>query len=65
MNEDTILLEVMLELAEEENTDLRDEIQYCHALIRYLEYQNRELKENNKELAQLYTDLVRLDKRLN
>jgi hypothetical protein len=50
MNEDTILLEVMLELCEEENTELRDEVAYQSAMIRYLEYKNKELYLMNKNL---------------
>jgi hypothetical protein len=65
MNEDTILLEVMLELAEEENIDLRSEIEYQQALIHYLEYQNRKLSENNNELHREFVNLISLDKRLN
>jgi len=48
MNEDTILLEVMLELCEDENEDLKHENEYLLALTRYLDYKNRELlKEYN------------------
>ena len=43
MNEDTFLLEVMLELCEEENEDLKHENAYLLALTRYLEHKNKEL----------------------
>ena len=58
MNEDTILLEVMLELCEEENQDLRHENEYLLALTRYLEYKNKELYEE-------YNNLLDPNKRLN
>lgn len=58
MNEDTILLEVMLELCEEENVDLRHENEYLLALTRYLEYKNKELYEE-------YNNLLDPNKRLN
>ena len=50
MNEDLALMEVMLELCEEENTELRDEVVYQSAMIRYLEYKNKELYLMNKNL---------------
>ena len=58
MNEDTILLEVMLELYEEENQDLKHENEYLLALTRYLEYKNKELYEE-------YNNLFDTNKRLN
>jgi hypothetical protein len=58
MNEDTILLEVMLELCEEENEDLKHENAYLLALTRYLEYKN-------KELYKEYNNLLNPDNRLN
>jgi hypothetical protein len=58
MNEDTAILEVMLELCEEENNDLRSENEYLLALTRYLEYKNRELYEE-------YNNLLDPTKRLN
>lgn len=65
MNEDTAILEVMLELCEEENTELRGEIQYLQALVRYLEWENKQFKEENKSLTETYLNTIRLDKRLN
>ena len=65
MNENTAILEVMLELCEEENTELRSEIEYLQALVRFLEYQNRELKEKNNDMAIEYNNLVDIEKRLN
>lgn len=58
MNEDTILLEVMLELCEEENEDLKHENAYLIALTKYLEYKN-------KELYTEYNNLLNPDNRLN
>jgi hypothetical protein len=58
MNEDTILLEVMLELAEEENTDLKVENDILVGYIRYLEHKNKELYEE-------YNNLLDTNKRLN
>tara|TARA_R110000868_G_scaffold407607_1_gene689233 strand:- start:746 stop:922 length:177 start_codon:yes stop_codon:yes gene_type:complete len=58
MNEDLALMEVMLELCEEENTELRDEVVYQSAMIRYLEYKNKELYLMNK-------NLLDINKRLN
>lgn len=58
MNEDTILLEVMLELCEEENQDLKHENAYLIALTKYLEYKN-------KELYKEYNNLLNPDNRLN
>lgn len=58
MNEDVAILEVMLELCEEENTELRHENEYLEALTRYLEYKN-------KELYTAYIDILDVNKRLN
>jgi hypothetical protein len=58
MNEDTIILEVMLELAEDENEDLKNENAYLIALTRYLEYKN-------KELLKEYNNLFNPDNRKN
>jgi hypothetical protein len=58
MNEDTILLEVMLELCEEENTDLKVENDILIGYIRYLEHKN-------KELYKEYNNLLNPDNRLN
>jgi hypothetical protein len=58
MNEDIALLEVMLELCEEDNEDLKHENAYLLALTRYLEYKN-------KELYKEYKNLLDTNKRLN
>ena len=58
MNEDTAILEIMLELAEDENEDLKHENEYLLALTRYLEYKN-------KELYNEYNNLLDTNKRLN
>ncbi len=65
MNENTAILEVMLELAEEENTELKSEIDYLQAVIKFLEYQNKELKLRNNDLAEEYNNLTDIRKRLN
>lgn len=58
MNEDTILLEVMLELCEEENEDLNAEI---HSLYGYIQY----LHDINKDLVDEYNQFIKLENRLN
>lgn len=58
MNEDIAILEVMLELCEDENEDLKHENEYLLALTRYLEYKN-------KELYTEYNNLLDPTKRLN
>ena len=58
MNEDIAIYEVMLELAEEENTDLKVENDILVGYIRYLEHKNKELYEE-------YNHLLDINKRLN
>jgi hypothetical protein len=58
MNEDTILYEVMLELAEEENEDLNAEIDSLYGYIQYLHDKNRELYKE-------YNNLLDTNNRLN
>lgn len=58
MNEDTILYEVMLELAEEENRDLKAEIDCMRGYIQYLHDKNRDLVEE-------YNNLLLIERRLN
>jgi hypothetical protein len=58
MNEDTILYEVMLELCEEENEDLRHEMNSLYGYIQYLH-------DKNKELYKEYHNLLDPNKRLN
>ena len=65
MNKDTAILEVMLELCEEENTELRDENAYLAALVRYLEWQNKDFKQKNKQLLKEYNYLLNPDNRKN
>jgi hypothetical protein len=57
-NTDNILLEVMLELAEDENEDLRAEIDSLYGYIQYLH-------DKNKDLVKEYNDLVDINKRYN
>lgn len=58
MNEDVAIYEVMLELCEEENGDLRYENDSLYAYIEYLHHKNRELVKE-------YDNLTAIDKRLN
>jgi hypothetical protein len=58
MNENTTILEVMLELAEEENSELKAE---NDAMWDYIMY----LQKKNKELLLEYENLTAIDKRLN
>jgi hypothetical protein len=58
MNENTAILEVMLELCEEENTELKTENDVLIGYIRYLEHKNKELYEE-------YNNLLDVNKRLN
>ncbi len=58
MNENTAILEVMLELCEEENTELKTENDVLIGYIRYLEHKNKELYEE-------YNHLLDVNKRLN
>jgi len=58
MNTDTILLEVMLELAEDENRDLRAENETLYGYIQYLH-------DINKDLVDNYNQFVKLKNRLN
>jgi len=58
MNEDTILYEVMLELAEEENEDLKYEMESLYGYIQYLH-------DKNKELYREYHNLLDTNNRLN
>ena len=58
MNEDNILYEVMLELAEEENEDLKAEIDSLYGYIEYLHHKNKDLVEE-------YNNLLLIERRLN
>jgi hypothetical protein len=58
MNENTTILEVMLELCEEENSELKVE---NDAMWDYIMY----LQKKNKELLLEYDNLTAIDKRLN
>ena len=58
MNEDIAIYEVMLELAEEENEDLKYEMEYLYGYIQYLH-------DKNKELYEEYYNLLDTNKRLN
>ena len=58
MNEDIAIYEVMLELCEDENEDLKKEISMQYAYINYLEHKN-------KELYKEYNNLLNPDNRTN
>jgi predicted RNase H-like nuclease (RuvC/YqgF family) len=58
MNEDIAIYEVMLELAEEENSELKAE---NDAMWDYIMY----LQKKNKELVIEYDNLTAINKRLN
>ena len=58
MNEDIAVYEVMLELAEEENEDLKHEMASLYGYIQYLH-------DKNKELYEEYNNLLDTNKRLN
>jgi len=58
MNEDLAIYEVMLELAEEENEDLKYEMESLYGYIQYLH-------DKNKELYREYHNLLDTNNRLN
>ena len=58
MNENTAIYEIMLELAEEENSELKAE---NDAMWNYIIY----LQNKNKELVLEYDNLTAINKRLN
>jgi len=58
MNEDIAIYEVMLELAEEENEDLKYEMESLYGYIQYLH-------DKNKELYREYHNLLDTNNRLN
>jgi hypothetical protein len=55
---DNEIYEVLYELAEDENDELRQKIKILQAYI-------RELEADNKSLSTTFINLIRLDKRLN
>ena len=58
MNEDIAVYEVMLELCEEENGDLKAEIDSLYGYIEYLQHKN-------KDLVKEYNNLLQIERRLN
>jgi hypothetical protein len=58
MNENTAILEVMLELAEDENSELKEENDNLWNYIMYLQNKNKQLMEE-------YDNLTSINKRLN
>jgi hypothetical protein len=58
MDENTAILEVMLELAEDENSELKAENDNLWDYIMYLQNKNKQLMEE-------YDNLTSIDKRLN
>jgi hypothetical protein len=55
---DNAIYEVLYELAEDENDELRERIKVLQVYIKQLE-------EDNKSLSTTFINLIRLDKRLN
>jgi predicted RNase H-like nuclease (RuvC/YqgF family) len=58
MNQNTAILEVMLELAEDENSELKAENDNLWDYIMYLQNKNKQLMEE-------YDNLTSINKRLN
>jgi hypothetical protein len=58
MDENTAILEVMLELAEDENSELKEENDNLWDYIMYLQNKNKQLMEE-------YDNLTSINKRLN
>ena len=58
MDENTAILEVMLELAEDENSELKEDYDNLWDYIMYLQ-------KKNKQLMEEYDNLTSIDKRLN
>ena len=58
MESDNQILEILLELAEDENKDLRNENDILFSYVHYLEQKNR-------DLIRQYNNLVDIRKRLN
>ena len=63
--EDLEIYKVMLELLEDENNDLKNEIQHLKVLIGALRGYNSFLMDKNKELVSEYDNLTDINKRLN
>lgn len=63
--EDLEIYKVMLELVEDENNDLKNEIQHLKVLIGALRGYNSFLMDKNKELVSEYDNLTDINKRLN
>ena len=65
MKDELELYKVMLELAEDENTELNEEITTLRTLISALKGYNTFLERKNKDLVLEYDNLTSIDKRLN
>lgn len=65
MKDELELYKVMLELAEDENTELNDEINTLRTLITALKGYNTFLERKNKDLVLEYDNLTSIEKRLN
>ena len=63
--EDLEIYKVMLEIVEDENNDLKNEIQHLKVLIGALRGYNSFLMDKNKELVSEYDNLTDINKRLN
>lgn len=65
MINDLELYKVMLELAEDENIELKEENQRLRTLVGALKGWNTFLENKNKELVLEYDNLTAIEKRLN
>lgn len=65
MKDELELYKVMLELAEDENTELNDEINTLRTLVTALKGYNTFLERKNKDLVLEYDNLTSIEKRLN
>lgn len=65
MKDDLDLYKIMLELAEDENKELKDEIEALKNVIQAIKIYNSILEKKNKELVLEYDNLTQIDKRLN
>lgn len=62
---DKEILEIMLELAEDENRDLREEIDTLKTLLNAYKGYNRFLEDKNKDFIIEWDNLTNIKKRLN
>lgn len=65
MYEDIEIYKVMLELCEDENKDLKNEINTLRLVVSALKGYNTLLERKNRELVKEYDNLTTIDNRLN